>query len=134
MYSRDIPLRVSSRLGRVPSRGLQYFLLSPAKSNRSANNFINAGVQSATSSARVRGIPKHPFSLTCRRQLTPQECRGRSPLPGTLSGGQVIRGVPEKYFFISCRRRRPVNNPPGSPCLNRQGEPVTTICTKNRRN
>jgi hypothetical protein len=29
-----------------------------------------------------------------------ERCRGRSFLPGTLSGGQVIRGVPEKFLFL----------------------------------
>ena len=32
----------------------------------------------------------------------------RSPLPGTLSGGQVIRVVPEKPLFLFAASLRPV--------------------------
>src|SRR5207248_11360633 len=60
-----------------------------------------AGVQRTQSFAGARGVPENPLYPYCRRQLTNQECRGRSPLPGlgvspktpsfAAVGGQSIR-------------------------------------------
>ena len=63
-----------------------------------------AGVQRTQSFAGARGVPENPLYPYCRRQLTNQECRGRSPLPWYYPSVRVSVQLTNQ----ECRGRSPL--------------------------